>query len=255
MPFTPTALPERTALDPAEADAPEGRIDTGVAATKALLVDDHALFREGLALLMEARFPEVRLLQVPDLTSALVHLSAEPDIDLLLLDLGLRDSQGTDSLPVLRSVAPDLTVVVMSADERTETILASIEQGAAGFIPKTARSGAIESALRVVLGGGIYLPPQLFRHLPSSGLLSPDDSLTAAERQSAIIWELGLTPRQVDVLRLLVVGLSTKVIARQLGLAESSVKTHLIGLFRRLGVSSRVQAVIAAARAGLHFDH
>ncbi len=255
MSLTPSVPAGHTPPDPAEADAPVDRIDAGVAATKALLVDDHTLFREGLALLMAERFPEVHLLQVSDLTSALVHLSADRGIDLLLLDLGLRDSQGTDSLPVLRSVAPDLTVVVLSADERPETILASIELGAAGFIPKTARSGAIEAALRVVLGGGIYLPPQLFRHLPAFDLPLPDDSLTAAERQLAVIWELGLTPRQVDVLRLLVVGLSTKVIARQLGLAESSVKTHLLGLFRRLGVSSRVQAVIAAARAGLRFDH
>lgn len=241
MPVSPPALPSINAID-------------SIDVAKALLVDDHALFREGLALLMESRFPEVKLLQAADMTTVLLLVTSQPDIDLVLLDLGLSDSQGTDSLAVLRSVAPELTVVVMSADERPETILASIEQGAAGFIPKTARSGSIEAALRVVLSGGIYLPPQLFRHLPTAELDLLGDTLTPLERQAAIVWRLGLTPRQVDVLRLLVAGLSTKVIARQLGLAESSVKTHLLGLFRRLEVSSRVQAVVVAARAGLRFD-
>jgi DNA-binding NarL/FixJ family response regulator len=217
---------------------------------KALLIDDHALFRDGLSLLMAQRFPEVELFDVGDLGDAEVVLGAEPGIELILLDLGLPDSQGLDSLQRLLRVAPEVPMVVMSADERPETILAAIDQGAAGFIPKTARIGAIESALRVVLDGGIFLPPGIYRSIAPPALQGPD----VDELQDALVTSLGLSPRQVAVLRLLILGRSTKLISRQLEVAESTVKSHLAGLFRKLDVNSRTQAIIAAARIGLTFD-
>jgi DNA-binding NarL/FixJ family response regulator len=216
---------------------------------KTLLIDDHALFREGLSMLMEQRFPEVELRQAGDLNQALRCLAQEPDISLVLLDLGLRDSQGADSVHRLRQAHPELTVVVLSADERPETVLAAIHHGAAGFIPKTARGGAIEQALRVVLADGIYLPATVYGGLPQPSLEAAAGSPT--ERAIA---DLDLSPRQVDVLRLLAQGLPNKLICRQLDLAESSVKTHMLGLFRKLQVGSRTEAVLAAARLGLHFE-
>ncbi|MEY8878985.1 MAG: LuxR C-terminal-related transcriptional regulator [Leptothrix sp. (in: b-proteobacteria)] len=220
---------------------------------KAMLVDDHELFREGLALLMEQRFPDVDLRAVAGIQEALQALAREPDIELALLDLGLRDSHGLGSLQRLREAAPELSVVVMSADERPEVILAAIDQGAAGFIPKTARGGAIESALRVVLEGGVFLPSTVYRSiapLPTAG----GAGRAPMPSQEALAMSLGLSPRQIDVLRLLVQGRSTKLISRELDLAESTVKTHLIGLFRKLDVNSRTQAIIAAARLGVTFD-
>lgn len=220
---------------------------------KVLIVDDHVLYREGVTLLLQSRFEGMDVVHADDLTGALAALAAEPDIALVVLELALRDSHSTDSLSVLHMVAPDAVLAVISSEEEPEAILSTLNGGASGFIPKTLQVDAIESALRTLLQGRVYLPPQLFRHLPLSAD-GDDQGLDWQDRQAEIVWRLGLTPRQVDVLRLLVAGLPTKAIARHMGLAESSVKTHLIGLFRRLDVTSRVQAVLAATEAGLRFD-
>lgn len=218
---------------------------------KALLVDDHALFRSGLMLLLAARFPEVTMCEADGLTAALAHLSAQPDIELVLLDLGMRDSQGLPTLRQLRAVSDELTIVVLSASDDVETMIAALNEGAAGFIPKTTRGQAVEQALRVVLGGGIYLPPAVYRAVAPLPELTQSDEARSEEA----IDRLGLSPRQVDVLRLLTAGQSNKVICRELDLAESTIKTHLLGLFRKLGVGSRTEAVVAAARIGLKFPN
>ena len=218
---------------------------------KALLIDDHALFRDGFSMLMAQRFPSVELIAAADIGEAGQALAAHPDIELVLLDLGLPDSQGLSSLQrLLAQSADDVPVVVMSADERPETILAAIDQGAAGFVPKSARLAEIEGALRIVLDGGTYLPPGIYRDLaPVHGT-----GMDPAQLREARLDALALSPRQIDVLRLLVLGRSTKLISRELDLAESTVKTHLLALFRKLDVNSRTQAIVAAARMGLTFD-
>ncbi len=204
---------------------------------KLLLIDDHALFREGVAALVEQRMPDVALQLAGDLNGARSVLAEHPDCRLALLDLGLPDSHGLDGIARLRELAPALPIVVLSADDRPETVLGAIDRGAAGFIPKSADSTAFAAALREVLEGRV--------HLPRQALLGADTA--QADDGEA----LGLSPRQVDVLRLLVEGRSNKMIMRELELSESTVKTHLQAIFRRLGVSSRTQAVVVAARLGL----
>lgn len=206
---------------------------------KTLLIDDHPLFREGLALLMTSAFPHLEIRQAGSIGQALDKLRGDPDIRLALLDLGLPDSAGTLSLRRLRDAAPELTVVVLSADEAPETVLGAIDDGAAGFIPKTSQPGAMRSALETVFAGGVYLPPRVL------GLRADAPAAPSAEMG------LGLSPRQLDVLKLLINGKSNKVICRELDLSESTVKTHLAAIFRRLDVNSRTQAVVAAARLGL----
>jgi DNA-binding NarL/FixJ family response regulator len=222
-----------------------------LAAMKALLVDDHALFRSGLMLLLAARFPDVVMREADGMTVALDHLAAEPDIELILLDLGLRDSDGLPTLRQLRAAAEDRTIVVLSANDDADTVIAALNEGAAGFIPKTTRGKAVEQALRVVLDGGIYLPPVVYSTVAPLPVLEQSDEARAAEA----IDRLGLSPRQVDVLRLLTAGQSNKVICRELDVAESTIKTHLLALFRKLGVNSRTEAVVAAARIGLKFPN
>ena len=207
---------------------------------KALLIDDHALFRDALGLLIGARHPRLELLQSGDLAGGLALLAAHPDLRLVLLDLNLPDSQGPAAIERLRAQAPAARVVVLSADDRPETVAQAIEQGACGFVPKTARGEALSRALQVTLEGGVYLPPSAAA-LPAA----PADAVTPAS--------LGLSPRQADVLRLLIDGHPNKSICRALDLSESTVKTHLAAVFRRLDVYSRTQAVVAAARLGLRF--
>lgn len=223
---------------------------------KTLLVDDHTLFREGLAMLVSHGFPEVRLLQAGDVAEALALIRAEGDIELVLLDLTLPDSEGMQGLERVREQAPDVAVVVLSADEAPETVLAAIDAGAAGFVPKTAKSGIMQAALRVVLAGGVYLPPTVL------GIARGDTPVVAPPKvaldtppaaEADIADATGLSPRQADVLRLLIAGKPNKLICRELDLAESTVKTHLAAIFRKLEVTSRTQAVVAAARLGLHF--
>ena len=133
-------------------------------------------------------------------------------------------------------------MVVLSGDDRPETVEQAIELGACGFVPKTARGDTLMQALQVTLDGGVWLPPgSMAGALPATvfGRVTPAT--------------LGLSPRQADVLRLLIDGQPNKLICRALALSESTVKTHLAAVFRRLEVNTRTQAVLAAARLGLRF--
>lgn len=208
---------------------------------KALLIDDHTLFRDALGLLIGARFPELELLAAGDLAGALATLAAHPDVRLVLLDLNLPDSQGPASITRLREAAPEARLVVLSADDRPETVEQAIEQGACGFVPKTARGDVLSQALRITLDGGVYLPP-------GSAVSALPPAAAGITPQA-----LGLSPRQADVLRLLIDGQPNKQICRVLDLSESTVKTHLAAVFRRLDVNTRTQAVLAAARLRLRF--
>jgi len=201
---------------------------------QALLIDDHALFREALSLLVESRFEGWQLRCAGSLAEGRARL-AEQAVPLVLLDLALPDAQGLQALETLRADDYEGRIVVLSADDRLETVQAAIEGGAAGFVPKRADLQTLAQAIEHTLGGGVYLPP------------------------SALVGARGnhdmpsLTPRQRDVLQLLVEGLPNKLIARRLALSESSVKTHLEGLYERLGVNTRTKAVVMAARAGPGF--
>jgi len=205
---------------------------------KCLFVDDHAIVRDALALLIALHHPHVDLRQAARVADARAVLASEDDVDLVLLDLALPDSSGLATLEAVRAAAPACRIVVLSADERPETVLAAIDAGAAGYIPKTTESTVLRNALGTVLAGGVYVPPVA--------------SARAGEPSSAPPQELlGLTARQTDVLRMLVDGGSNKLIARALDLSPSTVKTHVEAIFQRLQVSSRTQAVVAAARLGL----
>lgn len=200
---------------------------------KTLLVDDHALLREALGMLLQQAMPGLHLLQASDLASACSLMDSHPDLRLVLVDLGLPDAQGMHSLQVLRARAPWARHVVLSAQDQSTLVLQAIDAGAVGFIPKTADVRQMLAALQRVLDGGIYLPPGV-------------DPVAIPPPQ-----HLGLTPRQREVLALLVDGHPNKTICRQLGLSASTVKTHLEAIFRQLGVHSRTQAVLVAARLQL----
>lgn len=208
---------------------------------KALLIDGHALFRDALCLLIGAHFPDLKLFEAGDLASGLAVLAQHPGIRLVLLDRSLPDPEGADDISRLHRQCPLVRVVVLSADDRPATVAQAIEQGACGFVAKTSRAEVLTQALRTTLAGGVFLP--------SNGL----DSAEASPTIGATPQSLGLSPRQAEVLRLLIDGQPNKRICRELGLSGSTVKTHLAAVFRRLDVNSRTQAVLAAARLRLRF--
>lgn len=200
---------------------------------KTLLVDDHALLRETLAAMMLQTWPALQVLQAGTLAQACGLCDANPDLQLVLVDLGLPDATGLSALTTLRQHAPDARHVVVSADDHPHTVLAAIDAGAAAFIPKTSEFQVMAQALDRVLSGGVFLPASF--------------SMPAA----AVDNDPPLSPRQLAVLGLVVKGHSNKAICRVMDLSASTVKTHLEGVFRRLGVNSRTQAVAAVARLGL----
>ena len=181
---------------------------------------------------------EVAILEAKDSAEALATVGATPDLDLVLLDLAMPGMDGLAGLRTLRARRPALPVVILSASEEALDVRRAIESGAMGFIPKASSSGVMLGALRLVLSGGVYLPPAYLER--SRAGMTP---ITAPSADT-----LGLTARQHDVLRLLGQGQSNKEIARVLGLAEGTVKLHISAILRALGVANRTRAVVAAAR-------
>ncbi len=200
---------------------------------KILVVDDHPLVRSGLGQILKGLEAQVEVIEAARGAAALEVAAAEPALDLALIDLNLPDMNGLELLARLGVQAPDLPVVVLSGAEDPALMRLALDRGALGFVPKTALSDVILPALRLVLAGGVYVPPQLVtgRH--------------AGARPS-----LGVTPRQAEVLQLMLDGNSNKEIARKLNLSEPTVKAHMTAILRALNVHSRTQAMVAAARYG-----
>ena len=167
--------------------------------------------------------------------------------DLVLLDLNLPGVSGIPAVKLWRRRFPGIAVVVISAATDQQTVLAAIGAGAAGFIPKSSANEVMLNALRLVLGGGRYLPPELLAHSSSSaGALRRSRQATTPS-----VATLGLSARQAEVLKLIAKGAPNKAICRELGLAERTVKAHVTAVFRALKVTSRTQAAIEASKLGL----
>lgn len=221
---------------------------------KILIVDDHPLIREGLRGILSQFEKDVTVLEAGTASAALTLADQTPDLDLVLLDLHMPDMHGLEALGIFGERFLDLPVVVLSAAQDRHTVNAALQRGAAGFIPKSSLSEVLISALRLVLAGGVYVPPEVlgrgnatadgFAATPGANPLSPQ---AAAATASA----LGLTERQTEVLALLVQGKSNKAICRELNLAEATVKVHVRAILRALNVATRTQAVIAAGRLGM----
>lgn len=216
---------------------------------KLLVVEDHALVREGLVRLLGQLEDETVVLESPDFESALNILDDEGDVDLVLLDLALPGIDGFAGLDVLRHRYPAMPVTVVSAFDDTPTITRVLNLGASGFIPKALSGEGLLSAVREVLAGNIYRPSGQ----PSARL--DDATPVPPSKVSVRPDEIGLTERQAQVLCLMVRGMSNREIADQLQLSEGTVKIHATAVFKALGVSSRTQALVAVARYGIDFGN
>jgi DNA-binding NarL/FixJ family response regulator len=199
---------------------------------KFLLADDHALFRDGMRHILRKLDPNVILLEAADHESTVELLAKHPDTDLALIDLHLPARDGTDLIAALLSGPQTVPIVVLSASEDPNEIRRVLETGAMGFIPKSEAVEVMLGALRLILSGGVYVPPLLVR---SDGSCKNNE----------------LTPRQHDVLHGLAQGKSNREIGFDLGLSEATVKVHVTGIFKCLNVSNRAQAVKLAEQRGL----
>jgi DNA-binding NarL/FixJ family response regulator len=223
---------------------------------KILLVDDHALFREGVALLLARLQKGVSIAPAGSCEEALAILEREGPVDLVLMDLGLPEMSGLDGISIMRQRYPEIPVVALSSSDDKQTVLSALDRGAMGFVPKSSSSDTMIAALRLILAKGIYLPPSVFlgdRQIGQGSVPTPHgfgESPAKAMRPA----DLGLTHRQVEVLYLILQGKSAKLISRELDLSASTVKAHTSAVLRALNVTTRTQAVVAAGRLGLKFD-
>ncbi|OYU77466.1 MAG: DNA-binding response regulator, partial [Burkholderiales bacterium PBB5] len=241
---------------------------------KILLVDDHPLILSALQAMVEAMADDIEVRVAESAQQAHALLDREADVDLVLLDLTLADADGFTTLEELRSRRPELPVVVVSATERAADVVRAIDLGAMGFVPKRTSNTELHGALAMVMSGSVYIPPAVLGlvHLPAGAAQSPAWAGVVAhigqQRQpdapatviapgagSSGAWpvaaaqaaSLGLTPRQNEVLSLLLKGLPNKLIARELNVSVVTIKDHVAAVLRALGVNSRTQAVLVVS--------
>lgn len=218
---------------------------------KILVIDDHALIRQALQNMLRVLDSSAEVLESADCSAALALAANQPDLDLILLDLHLPGMGGMDALSHFRQSHPAVPVVVLSGTKDRQTVLTAIDHGAMGFIPKSSSNNVMLSALRLVLSGGVYLPMEILDHAGSLNVGDADSLTSGTGAHGKTPAELGLTDRQMEVLDLLLQGKSNKLICRELGLAEGTVKIHITAVLKALNVTSRTQAVIAASQIGL----
>lgn len=207
---------------------------------KVLLADDHALFREGVRLVLESLVDgPLEVIEASDYIQALAAVRGDCAVDVGLIDLNMPGMDGFSGIEALKRVCPDLHLVVVSASEHPNDVRRALSSGAHGYISKASPSAAMLEAIRLVLSGETFISPGL--EVPE-GLGGGGDTDTLRQ---------ALTPRQRDVLAMLRQGKSNKEIARDLDLAEITVKLHVTAILRALGVENRTQAAIVAAKIGL----
>ena len=224
---------------------------------RVLLIDDHPLILSALQNVIQGMggAGDVAVVGVAGARAAREALAADERFDLVLLDLRLGDADGFDLLIELRNGWPAIPVVVVSASDRSADVIRAIDLGAMGFVPKRASNETLMEALGVVMSGGIYVPPMTMGEGDEGSVAAAGEGADAVARAGLghparpnALAQFKLTPRQTEVLGLLLRGQSNKLIARELDLSVETVKDHVAAVLRALGVNSRTQAVLAVSQ-------
>ena len=209
-----------------------------------LVADDHKLLREGLKPFLHELGSDVAIFEAANYSETLNAAAAARDLRLILLDLSMPGMNGMRGVEALHGEHPDVPLVILSGDSRRETVLGAVQAGASGFISKTVSGAAMVNALRLVLSGETYLP---------SSAIAEEDCGSGAEGGNgngrAPSPLDGLSPRDREILALVVEGLTNKEIGRRIGLQEVTIKAHLRSLYRRIGAANRAQAVRIALQS------
>ncbi|MES1195628.1 MAG: response regulator transcription factor [Steroidobacter sp.] len=204
---------------------------------KLLVIDDHPVFRDGMAALLRQAADETVVLQAPECASALNIIDANADLDAVFVDLMMPGMTGDIAVREFGKRRPELPVIVLSSSENPGDVRRALNAGALGYIPKSANPQTLLSALKLVLSGNIYVPPLLAQATESIG-----SSKTTTHSSDTLDQ---LTDRQQDVLKELCAGHSNKEISSHLGIAEKTVKAHVAAIFKTLNVVNRTQAANA----------
>jgi DNA-binding NarL/FixJ family response regulator len=202
-----------------------------------IIADDHPLFRGALREAVRGLFDETEIAEAGSFGEISKLLDISHDVELVLLDLAMPGVRGFSGLMYMRAQYPGVPVVVVSANDDLTVIRRCMDFGASGFIPKTLGVDQMRTAIERVRAGAVWIPPDI------------DLSTQSDDEGAAMLARLAsLTPQQVRVLMMLSEGLLNKQIAYELGVSEATVKAHVSAILQKLGVESRTQAVIAAAK-------
>lgn len=222
---------------------------------KILVADDHELFLKGLELILTDALPGAELVFAKNYTEIFEVITKQKDFNLVLTDLAMPGSGWLEAIRSIHQSLPETPIIILSAVFDKEVVQKTIELGAAGYISKTASNAVIISAVNLVLSGGVYIPPELLNGT-APGEFDMLKQLETVSDTSKVEDKIKiLTPRQIDVLKLIARGKSNKVIAYELGLTEGTVKLHVTAILKLLGVYNRTGAVVEAARLGLIGSH
>ena len=210
-----------------------------------LVADDHKLLREGLKPFLLELADDVVVLEAATFGETQAAAAAAQELRLILLDLSMPGMNGMRGVEALHGEHPDVPLVILSGDSRRETVLGAVQAGASGFISKTVSGVAMVNALRLVLSGETYLPSSAIADDEYDA--GPESGTAAAVARPSLL--AGLSPRDREILALVVEGLTNKEIGRRIGLQEVTIKAHLRSLYRRIGAANRAQAVRIALQS------
>lgn len=208
-----------------------------------MIVDNQVLFREGLVLLLQGLVDDLKVAEAGSLEEALRIADGGSRFDAALIEPLSPGMNGYEGIKALRSYLPDTPIIVISANATAGQVRDAIKSGAMGYVTKETGEPVLVGALRLVLEGGVYVPPSVLDQDQAQG--SPGRRALGIAAEPAF-WNL--TPRQRDVLDLLAQGRSNKRIALALGMAEGTVRIHVTAILKALGVGNRTEAAIMAAR-------
>lgn len=210
---------------------------------KVLLIDDHELFRDGMRFVLAKLDDGTQVFESCSYEEALPVIAEHQDLDLILLDLDLPGLSDNNALKAIRSTLPFTPVVVITSNDDGHKVQQMLDSGAQGYIPKSTNAEILISSLKLVLAGGIYIPPEILARINNKPARTEEITVSAND--------IKLTPRQRDVLQKLAHGLSNKEISVELGMAEPTVRVHIAAILKAFNVSNRTRAARIASQMGL----
>ena len=205
-----------------------------------LIIDDHPIFRHAMVTILGKKFPDSQTIETNSLSEALEVLEADSAFDLVMLDLNMPETCGLNGVLEIRNQHPNLPVVIISAETEKHNILQTISYGAVGFISKSSKIEEIATSVESIFEGNVCLPSEILRTSSTRNRVKKEDAISLDQIRS-------LTRKELAVLKYLTQGLANKVIAYELNISETTVKSHVSSILKKLGASNRVKVVASAA--------